>query len=303
MNVNLDAARARAASVLSKIRWGGQVVGYPRTAMGAARLASLRIRRPAVAQVVLRSGGTIVFDYPGQMAPALVVFGDVIDPELLLLPALLAPGSVVLDAGAAIGQFTVVAGRIDGVTLHSYEPSSANMASLQRNIDLNGLTARVTVHRAALSSQPGEATFHTSANTYLSGLGAAAGGGAEETVPVRTVDAELERLGVDRLDLLKVNVAGYESDVLRGALESFSRGKVGALIVLIGEAVIPVLEEVRALGYGFYFFIPRTKTLHPVSRLTAETLTSPPTPARHVIGLSRDSVEALRRSGVRVSAA
>ena len=210
------------------------------------------------------------------------------------------PGALVVDAGAAIGQFTVLAGRVPGVAVHAYEPSSANIASLHRNLEVNGIAERVTVHQAALSSEPGEATFHTSANTYLSGLGADAGGGTEETVPVRTVDGELERLGIEHVHVLKVNVAGFEAGVLRGALGSLARGAVSVLLVLIGDEVVPVLREVADLGYRFYFYVPASATLHPVVDLSPAGLACPPSPARHVIGLHSNLVASLSGGGVTV---
>lgn len=272
-------------SRLHKLAWGTRAVGVPQTARGTLRLGWLFLRRPAQAEVVLRSGGVITFDNPSQRAPALVVFGDVIDPELQLVRRLLKPGALVVDAGAAIGQFTVVAGQTPGVTIHAYEPSSANLVTLRRNVEANRITDRVAVHQAALAASEGWASFQTAPNTFLSQLAPEHSGGNGETVPVHTLSGEMNRLTISQVDILKVNVAGFEADVLAGAMPLLESGRVSLLIVLIGSKVVPILRRIAALGYAFYFFDPYTVELHPLDSIDEKTLHEPPTPARHVIGI------------------
>jgi FkbM family methyltransferase len=225
----------------------------------------------------------------------LVLFGDVIDPELVLVQRALPPGGVAVDAGAAIGQFTVVAGRVPGVVIHAFEPSSANVDSLLRNVDLNGLRDRVIVHQAALAADDGSAVFRTTANTFLSALEIQSyrtlDARDSEVVPVRRLDDEADRLGLVHLDVLKVNVAGFEGDVLEGAMGLFRHGRVGMLIVLIGTAVMPALKQIAHEGYLFFFYDPFASVLHEVSTLDVASLNSPPTPARHVIALHPSALQ------------
>lgn len=275
----------RVVSVLHKLAWGVRAVGLGRTVRGVARLAALKVRRPQRSQVRLRSGGTISFENPSQRAPALVVFGDVIDPELFLVRRVLLPGAIVVDAGAAIGQFTVVAGQTPGTTIHAYEPSSANLPSLRRNAELNGLADRVVVHHAALSHYEGTANFRTTSNAFLSQLSGDCQDLGSETVPVLTLTDELRRLQIEHVDILKVNVAGYEREVLEGAMPLFARGSVTLVVVLIGTAVIPVLQRIATFDYRFFFFDPYAAKLHEIARIDEQSLHAPPTPARHVIGI------------------
>src|SRR5690242_4109566 len=116
----------RSRSTFEKVRWGARTVGLRATTRGAVRFAWLKVRRPAEVRVKLAGGGVLEFDNPSQLVPALVVFGDVIDPELLLLRRRLRPGAVAVDAGAAIGQFPVVVGQTPGTRLHVFEPSGVN---------------------------------------------------------------------------------------------------------------------------------------------------------------------------------
>jgi hypothetical protein len=47
---------------------------------------------------------------------------------------------------------------------------------------------------------------------------------------VRTLDAEAARLGLERIDLLKIDVEGYEAEVLAGASELLGAGRIGAVL-------------------------------------------------------------------------
>jgi FkbM family methyltransferase len=292
----------RAVQAWHKFRWGVRVVGFWPAAAGALRLAWLRLDRSERAEVRLRSGATIGFDVPSQVPPALVMFRTLIDPEFPLLTEIAEPDWVVLDVGAAIGQFSVFAGRLPVAVVHAYEPSSSNIASLQRNIAANGLTDRTRIHQVALSDSEGEQQFATQGNAYLSRLDTGSTSPLEsERVPVRTLAGECERLGLDRISVLKVNVAGYEPEVLAGAVPLLASGSVEILVMLIGERSIPWYRRCADWGYRFFFYDPSGRVLHELADLDLDTLEHPPWPARHVIAVHRDALTPDRFGAVRLA--
>lgn len=248
---------------LAKLRWGMRVVGARATVVGLARLAVLRVRRPRRYTVALRSGGRLSFDYPAQLVPMLVVFGDLIDPEYAFLREIAKPDWTVVDAGAAVGQFTVFAAGLPVRVVHAYEPSSANVHSLEANIAQNAATERVVVHRTALSDSDGTASFPVAANSYLGRLDSTAVEG-HDLVQVRTLAGELETLGISRLTVLKANVAGFEPSVFAGAQEPLSRGDVDILVMLIGEQSLPWYARLESYGYRLFFYQPLRRELSAV---------------------------------------
>jgi len=286
----LATALVRSRAVGSKLRWGARTVGVPATVLGTARLVALRLRCPDEAEVRLRSGLTLGFDVPSQVAPALVVFRELIDPEFAFLLLVSQERGVALDAGAAIGQFTVFAARQLGLEVHAYEPSGANVRTLTRNIERNGIAGAVHVHQVALSSVAGEARFLTASNTYMSRLDVASQSQAGATVPVRRLSDEVARLGLSRLQILKVNVAGFEPDVLAGADDLLARGGADILILLIGSDSIPWYSRLVDHGYRFFFFHPKEIRLHEVTQFDEASLRHSPWPARHLIGVHRGAI-------------
>jgi FkbM family methyltransferase len=132
------------------------------------------------------------------------------------LDVLLQGGDVVVDGGANIGGFTLVAASIVGPSgaVHAVEAAPATAALLRRSVALNP-HVRVTVHELALAAEPGELDF----TTFQPGLGIAsfapAREGAVVTVQVTTLDALSAAL--QRVDLVKLDVEGAELRALQGA--------------------------------------------------------------------------------------
>ncbi len=130
------------------------------------------------------------------------------------------PGDVLLDVGANLGWFTVLFDRLspDGVAIHAFEPDPVNFDLLSHNLRLNG-THSVTAHRVAVAEEAGTATLHLYDDRNRgkhSLLPIVDRGGV--TVSTVDLDGFLETEGIDpgRIRLVKMDVEGFEYQVLRG---------------------------------------------------------------------------------------
>jgi len=142
--------------------------------------------------------------------------------------SLLKPSSVVSDIGANVGYYSLVAAPLVGSTgrVYAFEPASRQFASLKKNALRNGFT-QILPNKLALADKPGEAVlyqedeFNTgSASLHHTGPNNTKG----EMVTLTTLDDFVEPLKLDRLDVIKVDVEGYELAVLNGGrktLEEF----------------------------------------------------------------------------------
>lgn len=126
-------------------------------------------------------------------------------------------GDVVVDVGAFIGLYTIALAKRVGSrgAVIAFEPDPTNFAWLQRHVALNHVEPTVTLLCAAVADRAGEAGFLSRHNE--SHLGSVQDGGL--TVPVTTLDEAFPR---QRVDLLKVDVEGYEEQVLRGGIRLLS---------------------------------------------------------------------------------
>jgi len=132
-------------------------------------------------------------------------------------------GSQVLDVGAFVGVFSLVAASRCGGSgrVIAFEPSAQAAALLRANARLNRLERRIAVVESAVGSAPGRATYFcsglSSENTLRSReVHESAGRTCEEReVEVVSLDTFIEANGVTP-DLVKIDVEGYELEVLRG---------------------------------------------------------------------------------------
>lgn len=271
------------------MQWGFRTVGAWATLQGTARLGYLYLRRPKRSEVHLRSGPVLEFGYPSQVPLALLMFGDLIDPEYAFLRRISRPDWIVADVGAAIGQFTLFAATLPCAIVHSFEPSVANVVALRKNVARNGVGDRASIHKLAFSSAEGESNFETKASTWTSGLSRT----GSEIVSVRTIADEFRRLGLSHVSVLKINVAGFEPSVLEGAESFLSKGAADILILLLGLASLPWYAKLAAYGYRFFYFHPGENALYEVTSFDESSiLEHRPWPARHIIAVYQAAMDA-----------
>ncbi|WDR06244.1 FkbM family methyltransferase [Devosia rhodophyticola] len=278
-----------------KIGWGMRATG-PFATIRGGRCIKLWLSRPDHAEVQLRSGPILEFNYPGQFPATLMAFGDYIDPEFDFLKRVGRPNWTIIDVGAAIGQFSLFAAMsLPRATIHAFEPSSANIETFQRNIVRNGVANVVTVHHAALSDRQEMGRFETEPKTWMSHLVAADDDDTPtEMVPVDRLDETLESLNLSHIDVLKINVAGFEPAVLKGAMPCFADGKVDILIVLLGLPSLKIYQDIAELGYRFFYYHPPSFTLFEVTSFDADSvLAHRPWPARHIIAIRAAAVDTI----------
>jgi FkbM family methyltransferase len=170
-------------------------------------------------------------------------------PELACLERFVSPGSVVVDAGACLGIYTIAAGKLVGESgrVLSFEPGVESFPVLERNIKLNCLR-NIRAFRMALSNSEGKARlYHNVYSITCHSLGAdpQLSDGFEE-VATTTIDRVLEQEGIDRVDFLKMDVEGSEELVLRGARSLLRRARP----VILFEINPKAIEQLGLTKYG-----------------------------------------------------
>jgi len=222
--------------------------------------AMRRIDRPE--RVISQVSGRFLMelDLSEYLQGQLYYYGYYDKPLTQLMQDTLRPGSVMVDVGANLGTFSLLAASL-GATCHAFEASPDICSALRRNIALNKFTG-IEVHQLALSDHSGEATFYIFQETgQRNACGQSSfvrrGAGREIRVPVETLDSALS--GLSRIDFIKIDVEGADFLVLRGAraiLEKFHPVLVvealEELAVKLGGSVAQILEILWEHGYQVY---------------------------------------------------
>lgn len=152
--------------------------------------------------------------------------GEEQEPRTIVLQKrLLRPGDTSIDIGAHVGFHALVAARCVGPTgqVIAVDPQPYNADRILTNSALNGLD-NIVVVVAAAGAKPGFIELHNqkaSDKARLTALGDGVGDlPARFEVPLITLDELAGRRGLARVRLLKIDVEGYEAEVLAGAAET-----------------------------------------------------------------------------------
>lgn len=137
------------------------------------------------------------------------------------------PGDVVFDCGAHIGVFTRAAIAAGAKLVVAVEPSPTNLECLRRNMAPEIAAGRVVVIPEGVWHEDGKLPFHMEP-------GNSAGNSLLESdirrpvtieVPLTTIDKLARRLNIGRVDFIKMDIEGAETNALRGARSTISKDR------------------------------------------------------------------------------
>ena len=215
---------------------------YPTHLIGDSRLLSavwrilfyaLSPTRPFVMQT--EHYRAIAHPGRGTLTRALIRRGYWEKLETRVFIELLAPGALIVDAGANFGHYALTAANHVGAggLVLAFEPHAPTFALLTENAALQP-HANLRPIQAGLGAEAGtlpiyEDEANPGGHSFLDWNRRGDAGGSE-TVPVCALDDVLEEQAPGRpLSILKIDVQGLEMDVLRGAEKTISRDRPSVL--------------------------------------------------------------------------
>lgn len=205
-------------------------------------------------ELQLPGSGKIALRYRETLGLSSLLYGTFELAELDFARSYLRPGDGALDIGANVGIFSVVLGGVVGESgrVLAFEPSPANIARLQANLNRNGL-GMVQIFPCALGSAESQMTLHLATDPAYPSLMAVESGLADGTgvlVEVRRLDGVWEAAGRPDIAFVKMDVEGAEPDVIRGASNLLQSCHPTLLVEANSPEQFEILRELLApLGY------------------------------------------------------
>ena len=144
-----------------------------------------------------------------------------------------------VDVGAHVGNHTLYFSKMLGLKTVAFEPNPQTYQLLAANVRENGVEAMCRIRHAAVGASSGR-VHAIPASGGNSGMARVESDAAGE-VPLLCLDDELQN--DVRVDVLKIDVEGWETDVLRGATRIIERHRP----LIYVEASAATFSEVRAL--------------------------------------------------------
>jgi len=159
----------------------------------------------------------------------------------------LTPTSVVFDVGANFGYYSVIAGSVAKQgKVYAFEPDKQNFVEVGYNVGLNNLN-NVVIENLGVGNKIGNFSFqpdsvHRGRSRFVENAG-------EYSVSVVTLDSYCNENAIYNIDILKIDVEGFETDVLKGARRIIQNSKDIKLFI---EYNIETLKE-RGLNSTDFF--------------------------------------------------
>jgi FkbM family methyltransferase len=167
---------------------------------------------------VLRRAGNEVYEHAfpiyRPLYAAYKAYADRAERELLR--QVLSPGAVVVDAGANIGIYSQFLSRCVGTTgvVHSFEPSPENFERLR---SATRRFSNVRLSQSAVGEHSGNSELYLSDKLNVDHRAYMTGGDSRRTIPIEMVALDNYFKPGERVDLIKMDIQGYELHAFQGA--------------------------------------------------------------------------------------
>jgi FkbM family methyltransferase len=144
---------------------------------------------------------------------------------LAFLRAILPPGAVALDIGANIGNHALYLGKTCS-SVHCFEPNPRALDRLRRNVEANP-ACNIVVHPYGLGDYDAIENFHENVSGNLGASHFAQGVEPEDgyrvvNLEIRQADIAIGKLGLPRIDFIKIDVEGMEERLLRAMQDTIA---------------------------------------------------------------------------------
>ncbi len=173
---------------------------------------------------------------------------DAVEMMEQLTPSL-TPGSLCFDIGANIGITTVWMAKRAG-KVYAFEPEPSNLARFRDHMRLNRVD-NVVLASCAVSNHEGEATFHLTQSYGHHSLGEVRTSPitGHITVPLITVDNYCEKQKIERINFMKIDVEGFELEVLQGAEQMLRQQRIDLVVFEVSPDILTALSKQAAHLY------------------------------------------------------
>jgi FkbM family methyltransferase len=227
----------------------------------------VRVGTDTPQRVTITGGAVMMLDITEHVQRWIYYFGVYERETVELFLRLVKPGMTVVDIGANVGQYTLLANSVVGASgsVHAFEANSRNATKLRANLAQND-SSRVEVNAVALSDTVGTVTLYSANNDNagehsLFQFDSTMQG---EEITAITLDHYVASAAFGssrRVDVIKIDVQGAEAMVLRGA-ETTLRTHQPLIICEfeerwlqgMGSSTVELKAWLRSLGYVPYTY-------------------------------------------------
>jgi FkbM family methyltransferase len=176
-------------------------------------------------ELVRTKEGVLVRTRPDYVFKHAYLFGEYEPVNTAVFKKLIRPGDVCFDVGACFGFYTCVFAKW-GAHVYAFEPLPSSFALNAETVQLNGCQSAVKAFNCGLGERAGILRVYTFKN-LSQGHASSSDLGRTDAVPhecpITTLDDFCAEQAVERISFLKMDVEGFEYEVLKGGQKVLSR--------------------------------------------------------------------------------
>ena len=191
--------------------------------------------------------------------------------DMCFLLHFLRPEDLFIDIGANVGSYTILAAGVSGANCISIEPISKTFDLLKRNISINELSEKVTALKIGIGAQKCILSFTQNLDTVNHVI---LENHPQQQEKLQQVSCEcLDSLLADKQkpSLLKIDVEGFEQEVINGAQSVLNDAALKAIIIELngsgeryGYDENNIHQQLLSFGFNSYQYAPYTRELKKV---------------------------------------
>ncbi len=203
----------------------------------------------------------------------LIFYGIQAEPRSALYQ-LLKEGDVVFDVGANIGEVTFGMSKRAGNLgmIYSFEPEPFIFSKISRNLSLNSFT-NICLNNVALGDKEQELFLKAQVENNRGGTRINTNSNEGKKVKVSTIDLYVQQKELKKLDLIKIDVEGFEMRVLQGAQEVLQKFRPLLFIEVNDDNLKEQADSALSL-IEFLFEMGYTKIEHSENKTIINTSTN-----------------------------
>ena len=160
--------------------------------------------------------------------------------------------NTVFDIGSYTGLYALVATKSNKkLKVFAFEPNPNLFSALNRNLTLNRVR-NVKSEQMALDKEPGKAYLYLNheIHTSIGSLIQSSSSGKKILINKTTLDLYCESNSINSIDLIKIDVEGYETNVLQGALSIIMKSSPIILMESLSQRTLETQYDILSkLGY------------------------------------------------------
>lgn len=270
--------------IFKKISFGGVTLGNKIYSL-FLKLLYLRIPEP------IETHGTLLYHHnlDGRAFFGWLYYSSDSEPQMRhAFERIAKSGMTVVDVGAFIGYYTLLAAKLVGNKgkVYAFEPDPSSYSLLKKNIDVNGLNKVVEPFRLAISNREGKDTIFL--DKYSGSSLFNFPGSIENVIDVISLDKFFSQRGWPAADVVKIDAEGADKIVLEGMRELVRRNRSLKIILEFNPKWLETTgtngEELLGLLSGLGF-----KKIYTLSKKALSyKIPVPPNNIAYLVNLARE---------------